>query len=54
MRQVEHEEAGLLLDTADHHHRLAEIGLRMARRVRQRAARRLPGHDASASKCIVA
>jgi hypothetical protein len=36
VRQVEHEEAGLLLDTADHHHRLAKVGLGVARRVRQR------------------
>ena len=36
MRQIEHEEAGLLLDAADHHHRFTEIGLRMARRMRQR------------------
>ncbi len=31
MRQVEHEEMRLLLHAANHHHRLAEIGLRMAR-----------------------
>ncbi len=36
VRQIEHEEAGLLLDTADHHHCLAKVGLRMAQRVRQR------------------
>jgi hypothetical protein len=36
VRQIEHEEVRLLLHAADHHHRLAEIGLRMARRMRQR------------------
>ena len=36
MRQIEDEEASFLLDAADHHRRLAEIGLRMARRMRQR------------------
>lgn len=36
MRKVEHEEMRLLLDTADDHHRLTEIGLRMAGRMRQR------------------
>ena len=35
MRKVEHEETGFLLDTADHDRRLAEIGLRMAGRMRQ-------------------
>jgi len=33
MRKIQHEEAGLLLYTTDHHHRLAEIGLRVARRM---------------------
>ncbi len=36
MRQVEHKETGFLLDTADHHHRLAEVRLCMAGRMRQR------------------
>ena len=33
--KIEHEETCLLLDTADHNRRLAEIGLRMAGRMRQ-------------------
>ena len=36
VRQIEHEEVRLLLHAADHHSRLAEIGLRMAWRMRQR------------------
>ncbi len=36
MRQIQHEEVGLPLHAIDHHHRLAEIGLPMAGRVRQR------------------
>ncbi len=36
VRKVEHEETGLLFDITNRHHRLAEVGLRMARRMRQR------------------
>ena len=42
MRQIQHEEARLLLDAANHHRRLAEISLRMARRMRQRHEYLLP------------
>jgi hypothetical protein len=35
MRQVHAQEAPLLLDSADHHHRLPEAGLRVARRMSQ-------------------
>lgn len=34
--EIQHEEVGLPLHAADHHHRLAEIGLPMARRMSQR------------------
>lgn len=36
MRKIEYEETGFLLNTADHHHRLTEISLRMAGRMRKR------------------
>lgn len=36
MRQIQHKEMGFPLHAADHHHRLAEVGLPMARRVSQR------------------
>ena len=36
MRQVQHEEVGLLLDAPDPDLRLAEVGLSVARRMRQR------------------
>jgi hypothetical protein len=36
VRQIQHEEVGLPLHAADHHHRLAEIGLPVAGRMRQR------------------
>ena len=36
VRQIQNKEVGLLLDTANLDHRLAEVGLRMARGMRQR------------------
>lgn len=42
MRQVHNEEMRFLLDTADPHHRLAEIGLRTARGMRKRHEYFLP------------
>ena len=36
MRQIQHEEVRLLLHPADHHQCLAEIGLRVSRRMSQR------------------
>ena len=42
MRQIQNEEAGLLLDAADHHSRLAEVGLRVSGRMRQRHEHLLP------------
>ena len=42
MRQIQHEETRLLLDAADHHRRLAKVGLRMAGRMRQRHEHLLP------------
>ena|GEM_PF-6374432 len=42
MRQIEHEETGLLFHAANHHRRLTEVGLRMAGRMRQRHEHLLP------------